>query len=97
MKIMYSKQQLKAAAVYIAVNNPHLSDDWKVIYKDVKKRMMDYAKKNAAFIDKGSDEWCRFSSTGGIMLVFSAEGEYIDVDVYVTPRFGDCKFIEKEL
>ncbi len=59
--------------------------------------MMKIARFNAAFIENGCDDWYRYSSTGGIMLVFSTEGEYIDVDVYVTPKFGDYKFIEKEL
>ncbi len=97
MKVVYSKKLLKAAARYIAANNPGMPNDWQVVYKDAKKRMMRDVTSNAKYVEKGCGDWVRYTSTGGIILLYSEDGEYIDVDVYVTPRFGDCKFIEKEL
>lgn len=82
--LSYDKKSLKQAINYL-----------KPVFPDVDKHDIELFMADCAVAFMTSQKH-RFYNKG-IYLLFSLDGDNIDVDIAVQPWFGDYKFVEKEI
>lgn len=100
-KMGYDTKALIAAVEYLQKNNPEPN----VKIEDIKRDMLNVSAKNAYCIDNDTgictDRWINNISTSGYTLTFTNGGKtkkgypIIDVDITVSPFFGENDFIEE--
>lgn len=97
--ICYNKRDFDAAIKFVNLENPYVTWDEERLMTFIRQGALE----NVEHLEAGSDNWNKYSSTGGITLIYSHVSftkkgyPIIDVEISVTPSFAEYNYINEKV